>query len=155
MTARKITVLVCDDCGSDELGAVETHQVTVDGRAIEAEICQRCWQKLCAAFAAFATHGRALPLRTPARAKPFPGTTWKFSSHALVRLGERHIDPMEILPVVEDPTITRPGRASDLEIREKGNLKVVVAPERGVIITVAKRSEDDDTLVLIEGRKSA
>lgn len=156
MASKKVVVLQCDGCGTEVPGEVQTRQISVDGRAVEAEQCSVCWSKVCTAIAVFATHGRPLPLRTPVRgAKPWPGTTWKFSGHALQRLGERGIDPAEIVKVIEDPTISRPGRASDLEIRERGSYKAVVAPARGIVITCARRAEDDDTLVLIEGKRTA
>jgi hypothetical protein len=46
--------------------------------------------------------------------------------------------------VIDDPTTIRPGNASDLEIRERGKLKAVVAPDRGIVITVARREEADE-----------
>jgi len=155
VASKKIVVLECDGCGSEDVD-VQTRQISVDGRAVEAEQCPACWQKICTAFAAFASHGRALPLRTPVKgATPWPGSAWKFSPHALMRLGERKIDPSDIIKTIEQPTITRPGRASDLEIRERGAYKAVVAPARGIVITCARRAEDDDALVLIEGQKTA
>jgi hypothetical protein len=61
-----------------------------------------------------------------------------------MRLAERHLDPVEIVKVIDDPTTIRPGNASDLEIRERGKLKAVVAPDRGIVITVARREEADE-----------
>jgi hypothetical protein len=145
---REIPYLVCDVCDRSELDdptlGIETHRITFDGVTIEADVCKTDTDGLLATFAVFAKHGRQVPTKTKiVGAKPFPGTSWRFSSHALIRLGERKIDPTEILPVLDDPTLTRPGNASDLQIRERGRLKAVVAPERGIVITVARSDEAD------------
>lgn len=150
MAERRTVVLVCDLCdqeASDDL-EVETRQVIVNAVGAEAEVCEGCWGQLMAAFSVFATKGRALPLRTPKlkSAKAVPGTSWRFSSHALIRCGERNLDPLEVVAAIDDPTVTRPGRASDQEIRERGYLKAVVVPERGIVVTVARKGEDDENL---------
>ena len=71
-----------------------------------------------------------------------PGTTWRFTSHALIRCGERNLDPLEIVRVLDDPTLTRPGKASDQEIRERNGVKAVCVPERGIVLTVARKGEE-------------
>ena len=147
MAEKRTVVLVCDVCEKDEnqVTGIETRRLSINGIVAEAEICDTDWQPIVAAFAVFARAGRQLPQRTRVpKAKAMPGTNWRFADHALVRLGERHIDPIEILKVVDDPSITRPGNASDLEVRERNGLKAVVAPDRGIIITVAKRGEELD-----------
>lgn len=147
MVEKRTVVLVCDLCGSDADGIreVQTRRINVDGIGAEAEVCAPCWSGLLAAFAPMATAGRALPLRTPGvrTAKHFPGSTWRFSSHALIRCGERNMDPAEIVAAIEDPTLVRPGRSSDQEIRERGYIKAVVVPDRGIVVTVARKGEDD------------
>lgn len=146
MSKREVIDLVCDVCGKDQnQTVVATRRVVVDGTAVEAEVCDSDWAEVLAAFAVFAKAGR--PLKTKTRtpgAKEYPGTEWRFSSHALIRLGERKIDPLKAVACAERPDLTRPGNAADLEIRQKGRLKVVVAPERAVIITVAHHDEELD-----------
>lgn len=150
MVQRRTVVLVCDLCGRESDGnqEVETRQVMVGRVGAEAEVCAPCWSDLLAAFAPMATAGRPLPLRTPRlrSVKGYPGTSWRFSSHALIRCGERNVDPTEVVRVIEDPTLVRPGRASDQEIRERGTLKAVVVPERGIVVTVARKGEGDELL---------
>jgi hypothetical protein len=53
------------------------------------------------------------------------------------------MDPLEVVQAIEDPTLIRPGRASDQEIRERGYVKAVVVPDRGIVVTVARKGEDD------------
>jgi hypothetical protein len=145
---REVPYLVCDVCSVDELGdpaaGIKTHRIAFDGVAMEAEVCKRCTDDLLVGFARFATVGRRVPIRTRiADAVPFPGTAWQFSAHALTRLGERHIDPLLAIAAADDPQVTRPGRASDLEVRQRGKVKAVVAPARGVIVTVGGAEDED------------
>lgn len=144
---REVVELVCDFCGLGENSGrmVETHRAALDLVAYDAEACERCWAKTLETFAVFAKSGRAVPPRTKIKrdAVAFPGTAWKFSSHAMRRLGERKIDPVELLKAIDRPDVTRPGNSADLEIRERGRLKAVVAPDRLVIITAAHHDEDD------------
>lgn len=147
MAEKRTVVLVCDLCNedADDNLEVQTRQVIVNGQGAEAEVCDPCWSTFLGAFAQFAAKGRALPTRTPRlrSAKSIPGTTWRFTSHALIRCGERNMDPAEIVLAIDDPTIIRPGRASDQEIRERGYIKAVVVPDRGIVVTVARKGEDD------------
>ncbi len=147
MAERRTVVLVCDLCESEQNDSVDvqTRTVIVDGQGAQAEVCDPCWETFLASVAFFATRGRALPPRTPRLrgVKSFPGSTWRFSAHALIRCGERNMDPGEIVAAIDDPTIVRPGRASDQEIRERGSIKAVVVPERGIVVTVARKGEDD------------
>lgn len=150
MATKETIVFVCDGCGTESADSMEvqTRQIIVDGRGAEAEVCVPCWTGILGAFALFVKSGRLLPLRTPGlrAAKSIPGTAWRFTSHALIRCGERNLDPVEIVEAIEDPTIIRPGRASDQEIRERGTLKAVVVPSRGVVVTVARKGESDEAL---------
>jgi hypothetical protein len=147
MASKRTVVLVCDLCEQDATDSlpVQTRQVIVDGQGVEAEVCDPCWSTFLGDFASFAVKGRPLPPRTPRlkSAKAIPGSTWRFTSHALIRCGERNMDPAEIVQAIENPTLTRPGRASDQEIRERGYIKAVVVPERGIVVTVARKGEDD------------
>src|SRR6187402_1534480 len=124
MSSRQEVILICDVCddgeGSEFATDVETRRIGVEGVEVEAEICARHWEDLLSGFAVFATKGRPVPARTRLRGvKAYPGTTWRFTSHALIRCGERDLDPVEIVSVLDDPTMTRPGKASDQEIRER------------------------------------
>lgn len=150
MVQRRRVILVCDLCARDAevTREVHTRRVVVETFGSEAEVCDPCWSGILAAFAPMATAGRPLPMRTPRlrSAKSVPGTTWRFSSHALIRCGERNMDPSEIVQAIEDPTLVRPGRSSDQEIRERGYVKAVVVPERGIVVTVARKGEGDELL---------
>lgn len=44
MAAVETIVNVCDLCGTEGAG-VETHELMVDGKTVEAELCSRCWAK--------------------------------------------------------------------------------------------------------------
>lgn len=142
--------LVCGFCGKgqDDGAVVDTHRLGVDGTAYDEEVCDPCWDRLLVHFAPFATTGRKVPktaakkARRPRDAVAFPGTQWRFSSHAMMRLGERKIDPVELLKMIDSPTVVRPGNSDDVEIREGARLKAVVAPERFVIVTAAHHDED-------------
>lgn len=143
-TVQKV-ILVCDQCGQDEnqVDGIETIRVEIDGHAVEGELCSGDRGRLLEAFAAFATSGRPVPRTTKLRqVKPWPGSTWRFTSHALIRCGERNLDPLEIVAVLDDPAVTRPGKASDQEIRERNGVKVVCVPDRGIVVTVARKGED-------------
>lgn len=144
MGTRKFVVLQCDQCQRDEGEIpVATKTIAIDGTTVEAELCEECWQSVLEPLAVFLRAGRRIPARTKLRnVKPWPGTSWRFTSHALIRCGERGLDPLEICDVIEDPSITRPGKASDQEIRERNGVKAVVVPERGIIVTVARKGEE-------------
>lgn len=142
MATREIIVLSCDCCDSEDM--VDTHTMTIDGQSVEAEVCAKCWERLMGAFAGIAKNGRRIK---PARVKkadvlPFPGEAWKFSAHALVRMGERHLDPSKVAEAAEDPTTTHPGLTKGLEVRIRGNIKVVVQPKSRTIITAGGRDEE-------------
>lgn len=154
MVSVEVVTNVCDECGQEDGGAggkVETRRLVVDAvAASEAELCDTDWAKILEALSVFVRRGRPLPVksvisRKATTAGAYPGMGgWKFADHALIRMGERHINPLEVLPVIERPEITRPGNAADLEIRQRSGLKAVVCPERGVIVTVAHVDESLD-----------
>lgn len=139
---KTIVTLVCDLCDSEE--AVETHRLTVDTTARDAEVCERCWVGILSALALFHQVGRE-PEAKQTRTGPvvsWPETAWRFSSHALVRMGERNVKPEEVIRTIERPEVTRPGKASDQEIWQRNGTKVVVVPERRVVVTVAHTDEE-------------
>ena len=125
---------------------VETHRIVVDGTARDAEACHDCWSKTLAGFAAWATQGRA-PVTKKSKisdAVAWPDTPWKFTPHAFKRMGERKVTPTQVLRVLAEQDIRRPGDSVDTEIWQRGDIKVVVVPDKQVILTVAKTGEDDD-----------
>lgn len=142
MTTRKEVVLVCDQCGA-EGGMVQTYRVTVGGVTVEAENCDDCWASLAAAFGAWARSGRTIPPRRTPRGAAWPGTPWKFTHHAMERMGQRHINPDRVLGALDDPEVVRPGNGAGEEVRVRGRIKVVCNPERWTVLTVADREQED------------
>lgn len=140
MGTRTEIVYLCDLCGSDSQAS--THTLTVDNHATEFEACPHCWQELLTHVARIDKVGRT-PKRKQAKARtyPFPGESWKFTSHALIRMGERHLSPADVTAVAEQPEICRPGREPDVEIRVGLDVKVVVRPHTREILTAARREE--------------
>lgn len=150
MARRTKITLVCDLCGGDEL--VETHKIVVDKRAVELDADEKCWGGVLAKFVSVSKVGRRVAV-TPRVAKQkqngtlieavrMPGTDWTFSSHALVRMGERRVDPSSVIEVADNPEVTRPGARPELVVHQTKTLKVVLIPERRVIVTVGKRESD-------------
>lgn len=142
MVTKTIITYVCDLCEGDDM--VETHLVNVDGKAVEAEACLTCWQKVLENLAVFSVAGRPI---TPVKVKKadvvaFPGESWKFTSHALIRLGERHLDPSQAAFAAEKPEVSRPGRDPETFIHTTGPIKVAIKPKKRLILTVARRNED-------------
>jgi hypothetical protein len=145
MATRQEVIFVCDVCELDQgaTSGIETRRIVLDGVGVEAEVCDGCYEGIAAALSPFVRKGRPIPSRTRLRSlKSVPGSSWRFTSHALIRCGERDLDPSEIVRVIEDPTVTRPGKASDQEIRERNGIKAVVVPDRSVIVTVARKGEE-------------
>lgn len=121
---------------------VEKHRIVVDGTARDAEACDTCWSATLALFARWAAQGRAPSVK---KAKVdelvgWPDTEWRFTAHALKRMGERFVKPLDVLKTIAQPEIKRPGEAADEEIWQRGDTKVVVVPSRQVIKTVAKNN---------------
>lgn len=147
MASKKIVTLVCDICQSDDM--VETHILTVDGVTKEAEACWACWNRALTPLLPFSKVGRDVQPPKPVKVKkadivPFPGQSWKFTSHALIRLGERHLDPTQAAFAAEKPEINHPGRTPDTEVHVRGPIKVVIQPAKRLILTAARRDEIDD-----------
>lgn len=145
MAQRRTVVLVCDLCGS-EGDMVETHRIVIDGTARDAEACESCWSRTIALFATWATAGRAPSLKKSKLTElhSWPDTEWRFTSHAMQRMGERHVKPLDVLKVIAQPEIKRPGDAADEEIWQRGNTKIVVVPARQAIKTVMKHVNESD-----------
>lgn len=150
MASREVIVLECDLCGRSENNGtiVTTHQLTVDKVHVEFEACDRCWDKrVLHVLAPLSKNGRkpAPPKVPKPKTTPWPGTAWHFTSHALERLGQRRITPLDAIAVVEDPSTTHPGKPTKREpnatVFWRDNLKVVADPARQVVYTVANRDE--------------
>lgn len=150
MASREVIILECDFCGIDENDVViSTHVLEVDGHAVEFETCDACWdKKVMRVMAPLSQRGRPLkkrsrrPAAKPVEAVPWPGTAWEFTAHALQRLGERRITPLDAVAVAENPSTTHPGRPDGnpgAKMFWRDNLKVVADPDRRVVFTVAYR----------------
>lgn len=145
VATRTIVTFVCDLCESDDM--VETHTLNVDGKAVEADACLPCWQKVLENLAVFSVVGRPITRAKVRKADvvPFPGESWKFTSHALIRLGERHLNPTQAALAAEKPDVSRPGREPGTLVHTTGPIKVAIDPTRRLILTVARRSEEIET----------
>lgn len=146
MAQRRHVILVCDLCESQDL--VETHRISIDGHVLDAEACDTCWNRMLAAFGTWAVVGQ-MPKKKRASIKgavSWPDTPWRFTAHALERMGKRKVSPSDILRVIDLPDIRRPGEAADEEVWTRGRTKVVVVPNSQVVLTVAYTDESDSTL---------
>lgn len=146
MATREIVTLECDLCGGDDM--VQTHTLVVDGSAVECEACLTCWQAIMNYLVPFSKAGRK-PTPTKIRKKdvvPFPGLAWAFSSHALIRLGERHLDPTHAVKAAEDPELSHPGLQPFTEVRIRDEVKVVIDPRKRLVLTVSKRGEEVESV---------
>lgn len=163
MTSRAVVVLECDRCGTQKPeDGVET--ITLGG--LEGEACKGCRKEIFSdAFEMWmeaARRGVDTPRQVRAtRAKrkdsvalansvagltlmQWPNTPWRFTSHALQRMGERFVMMEDLLPVLKHPDVTRPGDKNDgVEVWLGGRLKVVVNPEQHAVLTVAMRDEGE------------
>lgn len=164
MTSRAVVLLVCDRCGtSNAEDEVETHQIA----GLEGEACKRCWKDIYTeSLEAWLDATRTLVEREPAKRRyqrrqslssvelanqvngqdvtQWPDTPWRFTSHALLRMGERHIMMEDLLPILKSPAATRPGDKQDgIEVWWTGDVKVVVNPEQRAVLTVAHMETTD------------
>ena len=69
-------------------------------------------------------------------------TVSKVHDHACDRMAERHIDADTVKDVIETATITYPGNKEDRICYQKGNCRVVISNETGIIISVVDLEED-------------
>jgi hypothetical protein len=139
-------ILVCDLCEGteDDVEGVETRLLHIDRADIEAEVCTACWARAVRALMPLIKVGRT-PKAKPRRlvvqggTTAWPDTDWTFSAHALMRIGERHLDPQAVIDAVEHHEVSRPSaKLPEAYVREGGGLKVVVIPDRKVIITASR-----------------
>ena len=66
----------------------------------------------------------------------------KVHDHACDRMAERNIDADTVKDVIETATITYPGNKEDRICYQKGNCRVVISKETGIIISVVDLEED-------------
>lgn len=139
MAQRRVVTLLCDLCGGEDM--VETHRITVDGTSRDAEVCLSCWTPLIAAFAGFANGGREPEKKREKKSDllQWPDTPWTFTKHALLRMGERGVTPAQVLRVIAEQEIRRPGKYEGEEIWQRGDIKIVVNEERQTVRTVARQ----------------
>lgn len=149
---REVVVLACDWCDRSEGEVlVETHTVAVDGRPVEVEACEVDWQSVLEAFAVVAVKGRRVkeerkvkrPRPPKVESSPFPGTDWRFTNHALIRMGQRRINPIDVIAAADSPAFTHEGEEGDgvMVHQDRNGLRVVLDPTRRAILTAAVRDE--------------
>ena len=149
MGNRQVVVDVCDRCGrAAPLAVVSTHRLALDGHTVEFEACERCWSDTLGTLAWIGKAGRKVPrpyrkVAPIADAVPWPGTPWVFTSHALIRLGERKLSPLDVIGAAENPEHTYPGEIPESEVRVRGRIKAVVSTERHIIITAANKDTEE------------
>ena len=73
----------------------------------------------------------------PRPAAPADASEYVFTEHALQRLREREVNPIDALWAASDPTIKREARQPGLTLHERNGIKVVLNPHTKAIITVA------------------
>lgn len=143
MATREIITYVCDLDESEDM--VEEHTITVDGTTVVADVCMKDWQKIVSCLAGLYSAGRQpVPTKVSGRGNivDFPGQAWRFSYHALQRMGERRVSPESVVKAAEDPELVHPGGNGKSEIRIRGKVKVAVAlDKKDLILTVAHRDE--------------
>lgn len=151
MSRRERVVLVCDVCEKDEdqTEGIATRRVHVDRIDVEAEVCMSCWGGLVKSLLPLSRVGRK-PQQQPQRrrqlvvkggAMSWPDSDWQLTSHAVMRIGERHLDPARVIEVAEHPDVSRPSRdLHEAYVHESSDIKVVVIPHRKVIVTAAARN---------------
>lgn len=78
---------------------------------------------------------------------PLSSEGWTLSDHALARAEKRHINIREILSALLRPTIVSPAKDSPgCELRQAGDVRLVVNPDRKVIVTVIDDNDSRTTL---------
>lgn len=76
---------------------------------------------------------------------PHDHKDWYFTQHALDRMAERDVDPIDILWACSKPKLSYSGREPGLMVHELENgTKAVVNPSTKTIITVAIKDDADD-----------
>lgn len=150
-------ILVCDRCQTERENAdVAPHTIAIDGSAVGLDACRKCWDELRIGFTPLL--GVSHPVKMPRAPKatrvrrassPEPTDDhhgWTFTTHALIRLGERKIDALTAIGIAENPQLTRTSdEVPDAHVHERAGIGVVVVRERKLIITVFHRGDDADS----------
>jgi hypothetical protein len=154
LSTKTEVVWICDFCSTEDPDAVvTTHTLVIDGEVVEAEACVKCWGRYRGALVTFVATGRKIKATRSAKkiatapkvdAVPFPGLSWRFSSHALLRMGQRKLDPVQVALAAEKPQTIHPGKDNHSAVHIRGKLKVTIDTDRRVIITCANRNEVDE-----------
>lgn len=66
MAQKSVTVLACDRCGRGGED-VQTHTLSLDGRAVVFEACEREWARVEKALAPWLTSARRVPRKAAAK----------------------------------------------------------------------------------------
>lgn len=163
MASREVVVNVCDLCHKDDGEGdlvVQTHTLVVDGVAVEAEVCVTCWWMAVKYIQPLVEVGRPAKgrrkqgvvvqhLPRKREAVEWPGSAWAFTSHALQRMGERRLKPMDVLAVADKPEIVRPGKQDDhVRVHEGRGLKVIVDTRDMVIVTAAGDEDHQEKIAI-------
>lgn len=78
---------------------------------------------------------------------PLDSEGWTLTDHALEKAEARHINIREILSALLRPTVVMPNKAQPgTEVRQAGDVHLVVSPDRKVIVTVWDDSDVRTTL---------
>jgi hypothetical protein len=152
MATQTFITLECDlaykGCSKDV--DVETHSMALDGTPVEFEACPHCWDGALSLFTEVVKAGREPSrIKKVSQAKnvfDFPGKEWKFTAHALERMGQRHITPDKACRAADYPDLTRGGRDANTQIRVRKGIKVLVDESRGLIVTVAREEDVDENV---------
>jgi hypothetical protein len=165
---REVVRLVCDLCQLDEIetDGVETRRLRLDRNEIECEVCHACWVRAVKHLLPLVKSGRqAKHSRTRTRTRTvsdgavrMPGTDWRFTSHALERIGERRLDPVRVVEVADHPAQTRPSTSLvEAMVHECNDVHVVVIASRKIIITAAGRDQaiDREAAVSLVGKAAS
>ena len=150
MAQRRRVLLECDVCNrtEDDSALVITRHIAIDRKEFEFEACDDCWSgRILAAFAVVGPLARKVTAKRAKAARPgaaYPGTDWRVTFHCLQRMGERKLDPTDVIEAADNPTQTWPGNpdesGEDAEVRVRGTIKALVDPVTRTIITAADTS---------------
>lgn len=144
--------LHCEWCDTTDM--VETYSITVNGQKYEFEACPADYaERIVVPFGVIAKAGRRVTPEVAAqptgrytkrtKVSPMPGTDWRFTAHALIRMGERRLSPMDVIAVAENPEVTHTSEHDDTLFNyQAGNIRLTVDPGRKAIITAALRDDE-------------
>lgn len=149
-TITRVT-LHCEWCDTTDM--VETYSITVNGQKYEFEACPADYaERIVTPFGAIARTGRKVTPDKVAsdpkytrrtKVEAMPGTEWRFTFHALTRMGQRRISPADVIAVAENPEMTHTSESDDaLFVYQGGKVRLTVDPTRKTIVTAALRDDE-------------